>query len=101
MSAYQSAYRKFHSSETALLRVQNDILVSLDPGHSTALLLFDLSAAFDIIDHNILLHCLKHWFGIITSCALSSLSLFLTNRFQTVVASTSKSQPVPLEFGIP
>ena len=71
----------------------------VDSGHSTALLL-DLSAAFDTIDHNILLHRLKYWFGI-TSSALSSLSSFLTNCFQTVVASKSKSQPVLLEFGIP
>ena len=99
MSEYQSAYRKFHSSETVLLRVRNDILVSLDSGHSTALLLLDLSAAFDIVDQNILLHLLKHWFGII-SFALSSLSSFLTNRFQTVVASNSKPQPVLLELGI-
>ena len=100
ISEYISAYRKFLSSETALLRVQNDILVSLDSGHSTALLLLDLSAASDTIDHHILLHRLKHWFGI-TSSSLSSLSSFLTNRFQTVVASNSKLQPVPLEFGIP
>ena len=80
MSEYQSAYRKYHSSETALLCVKNDILVSLDSGHSTAFLLLDLSAAFDTIDHNILLHHLKHWFGY-TSSALSSLSSFLTNRF--------------------
>ena len=99
MSEYLSAYRKFHSSETAPLHVQNDILVSLDFGHSTALLL-DLSAAFNITDHNILLHRLKHRFGI-TSSALSSLSSFFTNRFQTVVTSNSKSRPVLLEFGIP
>ena len=68
MSECQSARHKFHSSETALLRIQNDILVSLDSGHSTALL--DISAAFDTIDHNILYHRLKHWFGI-TSSALS------------------------------
>ena len=56
MSKLQSAYRKFHSSETALLYVQNDILASLDAGHSTALLLLDLSPAFDTIDHSILTH---------------------------------------------
>ena len=100
LSEHQSAYLKVHSSKTALLHVQNDILVSLDSGYSTALFLLDLSPALDTINHNILLHRLKHWFGI-TSCALSSLSLFLTNRFQNVVASTSKSQPVLLEFGIP
>ena len=60
VSEYQSAYRKFHSSETALLRIQNDILVSLDSGYSTALLLLDLSTLSDTIDHNILLHRLKH-----------------------------------------
>ena len=99
MSEYQSAYHKFNSSETALLRIQNDNLVSLDSDHFTALLL-DHSAAFDTIDHNILLYRLKHCFSI-SSSALSSLSSFLANRFQTVVASNSKSQPVLLEFGIP
>ena len=98
MSEYQSAYRKFHSPETVLLRIQNDILVSLDSGSSTFLLL-DLSAVFNTTDHNILLHRLKHWFGI-TSCALSSLSSFFSNRFQTVVVSNSKSQRFLLEFGI-
>ena len=43
MSEYQWKYRKFQSSETVLLRVQNVNLVSLDSGHSTALLLLDLS----------------------------------------------------------
>ena len=60
MPNFQSAYRKFHSCENALQRVQNDIFVSLDAGRSTALLLLDLSAAFDSIDHNILLIRLKH-----------------------------------------
>ena len=76
MSEYQSAYRKCHSSETALPRIQNDILVSLNSGHSTALLL-DLSAALYTINNNILLHCLKHWFGITSTVLLS----FLTNCF--------------------
>ena len=72
MSEYQSAYCKFHSSNTALLCVQNDISVSLDSGHFTALLLLDLSTAFDTNDHEILLYRLKHWFSI-PSSALSSL----------------------------
>ena len=59
MSKFQSAYRRFHSSETALLHVQNDMFVSLDAGSSTTLLLPDLPAAFDTIDHNILLHHLQ------------------------------------------
>ena len=73
-SKLQSAYHKFHYSETALLHIQNDFLTSLDAGHSTILLLLDLSAAFDTIDLSILTHRLQHWFGI-SSTALNLLSL--------------------------
>src|SRR3989441_10870434 len=51
---FQSAYRKFHSAETALLRIYNDLLVSISQHKLSALVLLDLSAAFDTIDHNIL-----------------------------------------------
>ena len=50
----QSAYRACHSTETALVRVQNDILRTLDQGGAAILVLLDLSAAFDTIDHSIL-----------------------------------------------
>ena len=52
---YQSAYRKFQSTETALLKIHNDILPSVNPGKVPALTLLDLSAAFNTIDHTILL----------------------------------------------
>ena len=67
---------------------------------TTALLLLDLSAAFDTIDHNILTHRLRHWFGI-SSTALNLLSAFLSDRFQTVITPASKSNPVLLEYGVP
>ena len=54
----QSAYRKNHSTETALLKIQNDILLSMDRQEVTLLVLIDLSAAFDTIDHAILLETL-------------------------------------------
>ena len=92
MSNFQSAYRKFHSCETALLRVQNDIFVSLDAGRSTALLLLDLSAAFDTTDHSILINCLKNWFSVL-STALNLQSSFLSGRSQVVNTSNGKSQP--------
>jgi predicted nucleotide-binding protein (sugar kinase/HSP70/actin superfamily) len=60
---YQSAYRKFHSTETAL-KVQNDVLKFLDHGNVTVLVMLDLSAAFDTIDHKTLLQRLEHVFGI-------------------------------------
>ena len=85
---------------TALLYVQNGILASLDAGHSTALLLLNLSAAFDTIDHSILTHCLQHWFGI-SSTALNLLSSFLSDRSQTVITPASKSNLVLLQYGVP
>src|SRR5271154_3762453 len=58
--AYQSAYRSNHSTETALLRVQNDILIRIDKKEVTVLVLLDQSAAFDTVDHTILLNRLRN-----------------------------------------
>ena len=98
MSDYQSAYRKFYFSETALLRIQNDILVSLDSGHSTALLL-DLSAEFDTIDHNILFLCLKLLLDISSFC--SFIAIIVSHQlFSNYISFLVESQ-VLLELGIP
>ena len=93
----QSIYRKFHSCETALLHVQNDIFVSLDAGRSTALLLLDLSAAFDTTDHSILINRLKNCLGVSSTC-LNLLSSFLYVRSQVVIISNGKSHPNLLEY---
>ena len=50
-SENQSAYRVFHSTETALLKLQNDIATSMDKGAAIGLVLLNLSAAFDTLDH--------------------------------------------------
>src|SRR5882757_9791487 len=55
LSPFQSTYRPFHSTETALFRIQNDLLLSMDNKKVSALILLDLSAAFDTIDHPVLL----------------------------------------------
>ena len=54
----QSAYRVGHSTESALLKVKSDLLHALDKQEVTCLVLLDLSAAFDTIDHNLLLNTL-------------------------------------------
>ena len=61
---FQPAYRACHSTETALLRVLNDLLTASDDGQVSLLTLLDLSAAFDTIDYDILFHRLEHVFGI-------------------------------------
>jgi len=56
---YQSAYHAAHSTETALLRVHHDITSALDKGSTVALVMLDQSAAFDVIDHDILCSALN------------------------------------------
>ena len=61
---FQSAYRQLYSTDTALLRVQSDLLNDVDTHGGAILVLLDLSAAFDTIDHEKLLYILQKSFGI-------------------------------------
>jgi len=64
LSRFQSAYRVGHSTETAVLKVLSDILLAIDSGDLSAEVLLDLSAAFDTVDHNILIRRLKISYGL-------------------------------------
>ncbi len=64
LEVFQSGFRALHSTESALLKVHNDILLTLDSGASAILVLLDLSAAFDTVDHNILISRLEHYAGV-------------------------------------
>ena len=99
-SPFQSAYRPLFSTETALLRIQNDILLSVDQQKVTALVLLDMSAAFDTVDHTILLSRLSSYFGI-SGSALAFLTSYLQNRTQSVSVLSATSSPSPLITGVP
>jgi len=70
-------------TETAMQRVWSDVLTSADVREVTVLALLDLSAAFDCVDHDILLHGLEVAFGV-TNTALEWVCSFLTDRTQQV-----------------
>ena len=78
----------------------NDLLRSLDHGNIFVLTLLDLSAAFDTIDHTILLHRLDQVFGI-HDTALHWFSSYLTNRTQTVTVNNCSSAPEIISCGVP
>ena len=99
-SHFQSAYKRHHSTETALLRVQNDILKAVDRLGGAILVLLDLSAAFDTIDHNIMLNTLQSVIGI-TNKAWAWFRSYLTDRYQSVKIGASISTSRPLPFGVP
>ena len=96
---YQSAYGKFHSTEIALFKIHNDILSSMDNGRVTALIMLDLSAAFDIIDHTILLRRLGNWFGV-SGKALDWFKSYLIARSQRIKLGHCLSSRSDLCFGV-
>lgn len=98
---FQSAYREFHSTETALLRVVNDILFNMNRKHVSLLVLLDLSAAFDTVDHHtILLNRLEILFGV-TGSALDWISSYLSGRIQRVSVNGGLSDTCPVSYGVP
>ena len=96
----QSAYRVKPSTETALIKVQIDILSALDAGSSAILLILDLSAAFDTIDHDIQMYRLCNVYGI-TGDALDWFRSYLTGRIQRVVIEDYISVYQEHGFGVP
>ena len=105
MEPLQSAYRPHHSTENALLKVKTDILKAMDNQEVACLVLLDLSATFDTVNHKILLERLENYFRI-TRTPLRWIKSYLTNRSQRVIigdANTTgaKSSSISLECGIP
>lgn len=99
LSDYQSAYRIGHSIETLLISLLNDLLLAADEGDGTALLFLDLSAAFDTVDHGILLRRLSQHCGV-TGVSLDWFKSYLSGRSHRVSIDGTLSSAVALLWGV-
>ena len=97
----QSAYKKHHSTETLLVRIVNDLLIASDEKKSTVVLLLDLSAAFDTVDHQKLLSILYNEIGICGMNVLKWFKSYLTGRCQKVKIAGCESIEIIIRFGVP
>ena len=99
-SKYQSGYRKYHSCETATTKIHNDILVMTDNRSKIVLLLLDLSAAFDTVNHKRLLEKLHLMYGI-GGASLLWIKSYLKDRSFCVKVKDSCSERTELTIGVP
>ena len=96
----QSAYRRYHSCETALLRLVSDTLNGMEHKEVSALIALDLSAAFDTVDHDILLKVLKSQYGL-RGTAIEWIDSYLRPRSCRVSVDSAISDPRPLGCSVP
>uniref|UniRef100_A0A8C6WDV8 Reverse transcriptase domain-containing protein n=1 Tax=Neogobius melanostomus TaxID=47308 RepID=A0A8C6WDV8_9GOBI len=97
---FQSGFRPHHSTETALIKVTNDIRMNTNAGKVSVLVLLDLSAAFDTVDHGILLHRLENWVGI-SGTALNWFKSYLEDRTYFVEIGNCVSDKISMTCGVP
>ena len=100
VDSFQSAYRAGHSCETALLHVYNDIVTTVGKGNGSFLVLLDLSADFDTIDHDNLFYILEKYVGIGGS-ALRLIRSYFSDRTQRVQIDGIMSDFASLLCGVP
>ena len=100
MLSYQSAFRANHSCETSVLKLCNDILWAIERQEITALVALDLSAAFDTVNHSVLLNVLHNQFGI-TGNVLNWYDTYLRPRQCYVEITGSRSQSRLIDFSVP
>ena len=98
LPSVQSAYRQFFLTETAVVKVVTDILAALDRGQISLMGMFDLSAAFDTVDHSILR--LEISFGI-RGAALETFLSSWTGKSQKVSVHNVMAMSVFLDYGVP
>lgn len=97
---FQSGFRPHHSTESALTKVINDIHMNTDSGKISILVLLDLSAAFDTVDHKILLDRLENWVGL-SGTVLDWFRSYLQDRNYFVTIGNYTSSPTNMSCGVP
>ena len=97
---YQSAYKSGHSTETAVVNLVNNLLLKSDSKQASIVGFLDLSAAFDTLDHSILLDRLHYTFGL-SDLVLQWFKSYLEDRTQRIIINGSLSESTPLSFGVP
>ncbi len=97
---FQSGFRPHHSTETALVKITNDLLLALDQGCISLLVLLDLSAAFDTIDHDILIDRSQNYTGV-QGQALRWFRSYLSDHYYFVYLNGESSQLSPVKYGLP
>ncbi len=97
---FQSGFRPRHSTETALVKITNDLLLASDQGCISLLVLLDLSAAFDTIDRDILIDRLQNYTRI-QGQALSWFRSYLSDRYHFVYLNGDASQLSPVKYRVP
>ena len=96
LEVFQSGFKTQHSTESEF----SDILLAVDSGDYVILVLLDLTAAFDTVDHNILVSRLQHLVGI-SGSALDWFRSYLAGRTMCVSLAGSESCSAPLSYGVP
>ena len=100
LPSYQSACRKFFSCKTSLLKLADNLLNEMANQRVSALVVMDLSAAFDMVDHNILIDVLSNQYGF-EGKVLNWFDTYLRAHFCQVDINRTRSSIQPLDFSVP
>jgi len=96
----QSAYRQLHSTETAIMKIVDDMLTAMDRGHAVTVVGFQMSSAFDAICHHTLIDRLQSDFGVTGTC-LQWITSYISDRLPSVHVNSTASESVSAHFGVP
>ena len=100
LSVHQSGNKTWHSTETSLIHSTDSILKAIDQKKVTAVILLDMSKAFDSVNHNILLAKLED-VGVTSTCLACGFKSYLSERYQAVRINSTLSEKIPVVSGVP